>query len=433
LADASEEHDMADSKYHQVAVPDHPGGSSFVRLGSFPSSSDPAPFPASFEKSRGLAGVVSASRLTTSGHWSHSDGNRVTTTVGNVVDVINGSYLAYRSAAASPPGPTLTATWAASVYTQTGSEDMPVGNGAAVSDPTGSPPDDNVAYETAFATATTPNVDSNPADTKASPGDAVTATWAGRVITYAGSAKTPVTYVLTQTYAGKVATNTYTTKGNATLNSATGGDVTATTTISGGGSSDTTTTISGGGSSNTTSTVHGGSVNTDTTITGGDSSTITNVSGGNVVTKTKTDQAITTEQMAPAITNVNTAVNNLNLTFGIVENITAGPAVLNLTAAAGIANINLGAQTNVNLPAKFQFEGLETVVSIEKTAATTLDTRFTGVTSRIDGVDTKITDLTTQVTNLKTAITDVRTQVDSDWTTICNIGAITGAMIMLGP
>src|ERR1700744_2415542 len=107
---------MADSKYHQVAVPDHPGGSSFTRVGSFPSRGDPAPLP---------------SRFATSGRGPHTDGNRINTTVGNVVDVIHGPYLASRSAAASPPGKTLAASWAESVYTQVGSSDTPIGTPGA--------------------------------------------------------------------------------------------------------------------------------------------------------------------------------------------------------------------------------------------------------------------------------------------------------------
>jgi hypothetical protein len=400
---------MADSKYHQVAVPEHPGGSSFVRMGSFPSGGDPAPPPAGFEKSRSMAAVTSASRVATSGQWSHSDGNRVTTTVGNVVDVIHGTYLAYRSAAASPPGPTLTATWADSVYTQVGTPDTPIGDGSSSSDPTGSDP---TATVVPYSKATN-DADANGADTKLPKSDVVTATWAGRVLTYVGSAAKPVPYVFTQTYGGKVATYNTTTVGNVTLNTATGGDV------------DTTTKITGGGSSNTT-----------TDVTGGDVNTTTNVTGGNSLTKTQAD-AITATNTAAAITNVNTAANILNQNFGIQENLNEG-AMFNVNIGF-TTNVTIGGQFNVSFPEtwdltpesteikgiKTDIAGVRADVNLDKTAIAATEQKLAAETTRItaaatdigavktsiDDVNTKISAETTKLAALRTDMGDVRTDI----------------------
>lgn len=367
---------MADNKYHQVAVPDHPGGSSFLRLGSFPSGGDPAPLPAGFEKARALAGV-SAARATTSGHWSHTDGNRITTTVGNVVDVINGSYIAVRSAAASPPGPALTASWSSWSYTQTGSVDYPVGGGGSAGDPTGSQPDSfQVTYgQTGGAT------DSTTADGKASNGDVIAATWAGRSMTYVGSASKPVPYVFTQTYGGKVATYTYTTVANETLTTATGGDVSTTVNVSGGGSVMTTTTVN----------------------------------GGNSVTKTTADQ-ITAVNTSKAITNVNTAANILNQSIGFIENTNEG-VIFNLNLGF-TSNVTIGGQFDFTAPERFDLSPETTEISGIKSSIEGVTTRIGAAETKIQGVETKITDVETaiqaeaaKITAAETAITDVKTDI----------------------
>lgn len=208
------------SKFCQIAVPDHPvstetTGNTFVHLGTWPEGDDAPPpgFP------QGLALLRTAGKAGRSkkgGHWGHSDGNRVTTTVGNVVDVIQGAYIAYRSSASSPPGPSLSCTWASSTYTQVGSEDMPIGNGVgSPSDPSFSTAsDDNVPYESTDLPAPSGSnpdpyaTDTTYTDSKASSGDVVSSTWAQRVLTYTGSAKTPVPYVFSLTYAGSVLSNT---------------------------------------------------------------------------------------------------------------------------------------------------------------------------------------------------------------------------------
>jgi hypothetical protein len=408
--------ESSSTKYHQVAVPDHPGGSSFVRMGSFPSGGDPAPLPASYEKAKALAGV-GASRLTTSGHWSHTDGNRITTTVGNVVDIIQGSYLAFRSAAASPPGPTLNASWASWSYVQVGSSDYPVGDGAAAGDPTGTQPD---PFEVTYATSQGVT-DTTAVDPAVKTGDVIVATWAGRVMTYVGSSSKPVTYAFTQTYAGKAALSTYTTVDNATLVKATGGDVTTTVDVSGGGDVKTTVDVSGGGGVKT----------------------ITNVSGGKVLTTVESD-AITTLNTAPAITTVNTAVNILNQNLGIVENTNEG-AVFNVTLGFA-SNIVLGGQFNFSFPDKFdlspettEVHGIKNRISIAETKLGTTETNIRTLISGISSVTSKIEAMRTDIGTVRTEVNDVRTsvgaakdEVHEEVMQLASTVAVMGLEIMLG-
>jgi hypothetical protein len=412
------------TKYHQVAVPDHPVGSptignTFVRMGSFPATSDPAAPPASFQKSLAMASLTSASRTGTGGHWSHSDGNRVTTTVGNVVDVIQGSYVGYRSAAASPPGPTLSCTWASTSYTQVGSEESPVGwaNGAwttAPTDPAGSSAStENVAYATvtaaiqagtqvtgaSAASATDTTVDSNlPAA-----GDVVSATWAARVISYVGSSTTRVPYVYSSTFACKVTSSTDTTGDNTTLTNA-----------------------------------NGGTVSSKTTVTNGDNNSTVTVTGGKVMSNTEAD-TITTLQTAATITNVNTAANNFNFTFGLQESINVGAAatvylgaVANINIGA-IANVNLGVQTNVNLPEHLQFVGNKTQAAVDAETLATTSTSILGEAAKLYATKTDLGSTDQKIVDAKTSIANLETRVNNDWNVICNIGTLSGAVIMLGP
>jgi hypothetical protein len=158
----------ATKKYYQVSVPNIPLnmdtgnlGSSFVRLGSFPSLADTTPLPAGFQNSLNLANLVgksantgtdtpppetfsdgsgltgpygyagdpnyflgfaddtrvrndgsspadrqteTAKLLTKGGWWDHADGNRISTTGGDKVEVIQGNY---KMVILSRPGPTL--------------------------------------------------------------------------------------------------------------------------------------------------------------------------------------------------------------------------------------------------------------------------------------------------------------------------------------
>jgi hypothetical protein len=88
------------SKYYQIEVPNFllnasgaAAGNSFVRLGSFPGASALDTAYTTSDAMVTQAQVLSdAGNLAGGGWWDHTDGNRVTTTATNKVEVIQGNY-----------------------------------------------------------------------------------------------------------------------------------------------------------------------------------------------------------------------------------------------------------------------------------------------------------------------------------------------------
>jgi hypothetical protein len=379
----ADDDNKANKKSLELGVPEHgvdPGasGSTFLHIGAFPAADDDSA-PPGFKKSLGLARAAGRiGRLNTGGQWNHTDGNRITTTVGNVVDVIQGSYLGYRSSARSPPGPTLSCTWAEWSYSQVGSEDLPIGFTAATPantapETTGGDPSATTAtdVEVTYAAVNTANPSgytagtttaaatdtSEPTATSTVPldGDVVSATWAQRVLSYVGSQKTPVSWVYSYTYA--YASATYT---NAPQPSGVSDIVWAMGCATPSNNSDPPALQQGdilsvswarrvmsytGTSSQQVQCVfsetHAGSTTTNT-YTSGPNNTYTEATGGNgnVISNTVAD-SISTAQSAAAITSVNTALTQFNFNFG------GGMATVN--GVLGQATLNTGGQFTLNL------------------------------------------------------------------------------------
>ena len=150
----------------------------------------------------------------TTGEWTlyqdNSLGNLITKYAGRTVDLFQGSsrevYVGLSPDDKSPPAtmpgttydPVLTSvTFATSSYTQLGSEEKPVGWDTTTS---------------SWITSVTGTDEMLPAIGPRSPdtlaGDSVTKTWAQRVRSYTGSAKSPVIHVYAETYANEIETYT---------------------------------------------------------------------------------------------------------------------------------------------------------------------------------------------------------------------------------
>jgi hypothetical protein len=446
MSDSSESDDPTNG-YYQILVPSFTvpsftlnnvtstTGSSLVRLGSFPSSPGTTP---GFQNSYYLATnqvesdgvtpwVPPQALLAGGGFWDHTDGNRITTTVGDKIEIIQGNYnlfvngtdttLATMAVGPSvsnttgspsqpigqgqtPPGPltppssmplttsalsngdVFSGTWANRVLTYlgssavpvpvvfsetyaglvsniTGTENQPVGVTAPWAPPPpkndpmiasvssaalSGPPPPGVAWGTWTQASTMPLPNSMP--TSLVVGDVLSGTWAQRMMTYVGSLETPVPFVLSETYAGSIVSNTI-----------------------------------------------------------ADAITSLQTAAG-AITNTSTAGA--------AITNVNTAPENLTITTGLQQAINIGavltaylgPESCNLYVGA-IQNVNLGLQTSINLPASWQFTGLKNDISVEKAEAAATENRFVqmangiaNVTNRVVNQGTKLATQSTQISTL---------------------------------
>jgi hypothetical protein len=266
------------------------------------------------------------------GEWTlyqdNGIGNLVTKLKGRTVDLFQGesreAYVGSNAASHDGSGtngmlldPVLVAkTWAKSSYSQTGSQDKPVG------------------YDKPIAPATTPSgwpatpVAAMPGDVNAAvlQGDVVSATWAQRIRSYTGSSGKYVPYVYSATFADQIQSDT-----------TTSGDNTSYTTAGG--------TISG--------TTKGKAVSSSTESTGGDI-TSTTTSSDNIKSTT-------------------VALNIANMVAGIkaVENLTWGSVgVVNLTGAGGsVVNMSLGSILGVlNINA-----GIGPIINMNATAAGVLN------------------------------------------------------------
>ena len=228
----------ATKKYHQIVVPDHAvkpdtTGTSFLRTGTFPSLTDTTKQPPGFRESLALARLAGEHHLKTGGSWHHVDGNRIDTTTGRKVEVIQGSYIAHRGPGNSP-GPNFSSTWATTSYTQIGSGDLPIGPQPAPSST--SPPNapasnfaDTLSFPfgdgSGFTFSPLPVPPGTPPGTPQPPtsdidviptgsttsangaltsGDVATVTWAQRTLTYIGSPSKPVGLAFAETQAGTI-------------------------------------------------------------------------------------------------------------------------------------------------------------------------------------------------------------------------------------
>ncbi len=381
------------TKFYQVSVPDFSmdggGGNSFLRLGSAPAPTDTTPgFQASYALAQTEVKLLSANDasfdpanlsddkalLTQGGVWDHTDGNRIVTTLGDKIEIIKGNYSLVVSG--SDNVPVNTSVSAPYTSTLTGSQAAPIGTGASL------------------GPATPPG--SMPMTADLTPGDVFVGTWANRVLTYVGSAPTPVPVVYTETYAGTVTNNTYTTGPVNVLTQATGASVTTTTTTSGGG------------------------VNLNTNVTGGTFTTANAIVGGTMMTNNEAD-AITTTNTAAALTTVNTAANNFTFTFGAVETINIGPAIaainVGLAVAAvnvgAIATINIGPQLVVNVPSRLQFSLDEQGFHVTKTDSTAAEDRLKGIETNISNAKTGISLLSQRVNGEDTQLATQKTQINT--------------------
>jgi hypothetical protein len=403
--------DTSTKKYHQIVVPDHAlkpdtSGTSFLRMGTFPSLTDSTQQPPGFRKSHKLAELAGEHHLKTGGSWHHVDGNRVETTTGRKVEVIAGSYVAHRGPGNSP-GVNFSATWASNSYTQVGSRDVPIGwdpNNSPATAPSPTPvyPPDNFVETLSFTydgsrmgddplshiETTPPDLSTNNALTD---GDVVAVTWAQRVLTYVGSTGRPVPVVYAETHVGSIQSKTFS---------------------------------------------HTGDI---TTWNHADSA------GGTVWTDTLASAAIVTTSEAPTITVTNTGVNLLTNNVGFQEVLNLGPAVATATAAGAvttltlagavatltaagavatvtqalvISNINVGKQIVVNMPSRSQFTLDEEGLHNTKTDATNAETRLANIESRIRVSET--------------AISETNTHLDQTDTRVGGIQAYLGAMLLHG-
>jgi hypothetical protein len=437
----------ANKKSLEIGVPDHgvdPGaaGSTFVHIGAFPDPNDDSS-PPSFKKSLALARAAGRiGRLKTGGQWNHTDGNRITTTVGNVVDVIQGSYLGYRSSARSPPGPTLSCTWAEWSYSQVGSEDLPIGYTAPASatasatppkaalDPTGGTATDvavSYASVTSNLTAGSPvgtdAASEGDTGTDAGPvprdGDVVSATWAQRVISYVGSKAQPVSYSFSYTYVYSSASYT-----NAPMPPGTD-PLTWALSAAPSNNSDPPTLQQGdilavtwarrvisytGTSSQSVGIVfaetHAGS-STSNTYTSGPNSTYVDASGPNgTVTTNTVANAITTAQSAANITGVNTFLTQWSFNFGGL--------MTTLNAIAAQSTINLGAQLNITLPTRAQFTIDEEGFHATKSEADGTHTALVGAFNKVVGKVNEIQGAVTTVAGQNTQVSLTTALVAAD-------------------
>jgi hypothetical protein len=229
------------------------------------------------------------------GEWTlyqdNGIGNLVTKLKGRTVDLFQGvsreTYVGSNNAGTdSTTGialdPQLASyTWAKSVFSQTGSEDKPIG---------------------ASASSSSPSSSTGPQPSGVSNGDVVSKTWANRVYSYTGSSTTKVSYVRSETHAS----------------------------------------ASSGEAIHSLTKAYNGDIYSEVNASFGK---IQNVSTAAVITNVATAKGAIANVTAAGgdVVNVTAAPMALNLTTAAgVVNMTAALDVVNFTAAASIVNINLG-------------------------------------------------------------------------------------------
>ena len=115
----------------------------------------------------------------------------------------------------------------------------------------------------------------------------------------------------------------------------------------------------------------------------------------NTVTSTTTAPTVTNVTTAVLISSFNHAINNFTFTFGIQESLNLG----------AIFDVQLGPKSSVNV-AKWQFNGTENVVAGENTKATALETRLSAIDKLIvatkDELAGKVTDVSGDLIALST-------------------------------
>jgi hypothetical protein len=206
-------------------------GNSFLRMGSFPApnATDPASFPTSFALANKLvataitadqewdAGNVSDSEamLTRGGVWDHTDGNRVVTTFGDKIEVVNGNYAFQVNGTDTVP--VTSSTSAPIVSTLVGSPGSPIGGSAP-------PGTDPLTDPNLYPAGSVPGAGQMPSTANLQMGDVFAGTWANRIMTYTGSQGNTVPFVYSATYAGTIASVT---TASAILSVTTAADITS--------------------------------------------------------------------------------------------------------------------------------------------------------------------------------------------------------------